>query len=200
MENQPNFREPQEKKIIIDDLASYEEEIGAGRGVRRRGGIMDFVKSVFVFLLLVGIVVGSFWVSFLIGKRVLVPVKTLETRELSPIIENITIEEDPTSMIVTSEAEIEKINRSVPSKRIVLAEEQMEAVKYYKVQAGLFTSKTDAEKLVSELKANGVSGFVRKVSSQAWRVQVGAYRTKPKAQVMLSELKAKGFSGTIIYE
>lgn len=196
----PNFRQPQEKKIIIDDLASYEEEIGVSKGMRKRGGLFDFLKSVFVFLLLVGIVIGSFWVSFLIGKRVLVPVKSLETRELPAIVENVTVEEETMPDVVTSETEIAKINKTVPSKRITPVEEPMEVIKYYKVQAGLFTDKASADKLVAQLKDAGVSAFVRKISASGFRVQVGAYRTRAKAQGLVSELKSKGFDCSIIYE
>jgi cell division septation protein DedD len=74
------------QKRIIDDLASsdvetYDESRDVGRDLRRSEG-GDFIKNFFVGILLVAIVIGSFWVSFLIGKKVLVPpVKNLPTFE-----------------------------------------------------------------------------------------------------------------------
>jgi len=61
------------QKRIIDDLANsdtetdYPERGVAGDIRKSEGG--DFIKNIFVGLLLVGIVVGSFWISFLIGKK-----------------------------------------------------------------------------------------------------------------------------------
>jgi cell division septation protein DedD len=80
------------QKRIIDDLASsdvetYDESRDVGRDLRRSEG-GDFIKNFFVGILLVAIVIGSFWVSFLIGKKVLVPpVKNLpvfETTQQAP--------------------------------------------------------------------------------------------------------------------
>ena len=200
MEGSRNFKEPQEKRIIIDDLAQYEEEIGVGRGIRRQGGFGEFLKNIFVGLLLIGIVVGSFWVSFLIGKRVLVPVKQLETREAPPMIEE-RIPEDEMPVLITSESAPQVEEKAVPSKRIeVKTATPPEKMMYYKVQAGIFTTKAEAENVVSLLKAKGTTSFVRKVSGDAWRVQVGAYRTRSQAQTQVKSLKAKGIETTIIYE
>ena len=206
MEGSPNFRQPADKKIIIDDLASYEEEIGVGREIRRRGGFGEFLKNVFVGLILIGIVVGSFWVSFLIGKRVLVPVKNLETRETPNLVEEkIPVEEEDLSVLATPEKTAKPAEKAtpVPSKRIETVKTTVaspEKMMYYKVQAGLFTTKADADALVGSLKEKGVKAFVRKVSGSEYRVQVGAYRTRSSAQVLVNDLQSKGVEATIIYE
>jgi N-acetylmuramoyl-L-alanine amidase len=190
--------QPREKRIIIDDLASYEEEIGVGRGMKRRRGFIEFVKNIFVGLLLIGIVIGSFWVSFLIGKRVLVPVKPLATAELLPIEESIPFEEEIEFPVVLATPE-ESFVSEVPSKKVEPKPEPLEKIRYYKVQAGLFETKTEAQALVRELKEKGFTSFIREVDS-ASRVQAGAFRTKDRAQVLVDQLKAKGFNSDIIYE
>ena len=70
---------------------------------------------------------------------------------------------------------------------------------YYKVQAGVFSSKADALSLSSELNANGFETFVRK-TSQGWRVQVGAFQKKSQAESLRNSLSAKGFTATVFYE
>jgi hypothetical protein len=192
-------RDRREKRIIIDDLASYEEEIGVRRGMKRRGRLGDFFRNIFVGLLLVGIVVGSFWVSFLIGKRVLVPVKPLSSREITPIEEKLPEVEETEVLVIPDTSEVVE----VPAKRIEPKPEPpepMEKIKYYKVQAGLFTTKAKALSLVDRLKAKGFSSFIKKVGGTSFRVQVGAFRTKERAQTLVDQLKAKGFTPTVIYE
>jgi cytoskeletal protein RodZ len=61
---------------------------------------------------------------------------------------------------------------------------------WYKLQAGLFASKSAADSLTSCLMKVG----------QNWRVQAGAFKTKARALAQQSTLKAKGFSAAIIYE
>ena len=48
---------------------------------KKRGGFLGFIKSLLLFVLLIGIIVSSFWVSFLLGKRILVPVKQIPERK-----------------------------------------------------------------------------------------------------------------------
>lgn len=201
MEGSPH-KGSSDKRIIIDDLASYEEEIGVARGAKRGGGFGDFLKSVFVFFLLVGIVVGSFYVSFLIGKRVLVPVKSLSQRELAPIEDTTVVEEEDLSKFATGEVIKEELiepAKMLPSKTITQAAPP-EAIKYYKVEAGLYATKAEAEAKVAALNLKGVTSFVRKVPNSAYRVQVGAYRTKDRAQLAVDDLKKKDVLSTIIFE
>jgi len=193
-----------EKRIIIDDLASYEEEIGVARGMKKRGRFSEFFRNLLVGFLLIGIVVGSFWISFLIGKRVLVPVKTISTRELTPIEEEIPeIEKKIVGgpAIASSEVGIiGVIEEEAPAKIIEPQPVQPETMKYYKVQAGLFTTVSEAEELSARLKQSGFSCFIKKLSNSTYRVQAGAFRTKSRAQTLVNQLQVKGFGSEIIYE
>ena len=196
-------QQSREKRIIIDDLASYEQEIGVSRGIRRRGRFGEFIKSVFVFFLLIGIVVGSFWVSFLLGKKVLLPIKPLETKELTPIEEKVPDKTGPVAAdegILPAVTTVEEEVLEPPAKIVKPSTVPLEQNKYYKVQAGLFKSKTDAQTMVDKLKANGFSPFIRKLKDGSFRVQVGAFRAKSQAQTMVSQLSQKHFDSIVIYE
>lgn len=195
------FEGPKEKRIVIDDLAQYEEEeIGVGKGIRERKkkNPKDFgwLKNLFVALLLVGIVVGSFWISYLIGKKMLVPVKPLPKRVI------------PTPSI-TPEEVLKEVTTPPPPKIEVAKEETKapspkpavtEKLHYYKVQAGVFKTKTEALSLAKKLDSSGFPTFVRKLENGMWRVQVGAFKTRNRAEILQGQLKTKGYSSTIIYE
>jgi cell division septation protein DedD len=199
-------REPsREKRIIIDDLAAYEQETGVTRSMRKRGGVGEFIKSLFVFLLLVGIVVGSFWVSFLLGKKVLLPVRQLEVKDIAPIEETLPESAGP--------IEPEKLKIAVPTSTVVEEEElepaakvvkpttlPLEQNKYYKVQAGLFKTKADASALVDRLKLSGFTAFIRKLPDGSFKVQAGAFRARSQAQAIVNQLSVKRFESIIIYE
>lgn len=194
---------PREKRIIIDDLSSYEQEMSVSRAMRKRSGLAEFFKSVFVLLLLVGIVVGSFWVSFLLGKKVLLPVKTLETKELTPIEERIPDIEAPKlheNVILAEIPTVEEEELEPPAKVVVPKTVPLEQNRYYKVQAGVFSSRIDAAALVDRLKAAGFSAFIRKLPNGTFRVQAGAFRTRSQAQVLVTKLSVKHFESIIIYE
>lgn len=217
------------QKRIIDDLASSDAEPGySDRGVagdikKSEGG--DFMKNFFIGLLLIGIVVGSFWISFLIGKKVLVPpVKNLPTLEIpapkaiSPLdLEKATpVKEEP----LIHEREIKPVAaktaiavKKAPAKTAITApaiKSQTAAVtkktaaakkpiKYYKVIVGTFKTAAEAQELANSLKEKGFASFIKSISG-IFRVQAGAFDTKEKAVPLVVRLKAEGFSPAIIME
>jgi hypothetical protein len=196
-------QQSREKRIIIDDLASYEQEIGVSRGIRRRGRFGEFDKSVVVFFLLIGIVVGSFWVSFLLGKKVLLPVKPLVTKELTPIEEQVPAKTEPVAAeegIPPAVTIVEEEVLEAPAKIVKPSTVPLEQIKYYKVQAGLFKSKADAQALADKLKASGFSPFIRKLKDGSFRAQVGAFRAKSQAQSLVNQLSLKHYDSIVIYE
>jgi N-acetylmuramoyl-L-alanine amidase len=220
------------QKRIIDDLANsdteadYPERGMAGDIKKSEGG--DFIKSIFVGLLLVGIVVGSFWISFLIGKKVLVPpIKNLPTFEIPAPkaisrfdIEKATpVKEEP----VIQEREIKgievkaKLPKPVSVKKIQTAAKpvavktaskpaaiktpvaQSKGVKYYKVIVGTFKAADEANALMKSLKEKGFQSYIKKLSG-LYRVQAGAFDAKDKANPLVFKLKGKGFTPAIIIE
>jgi len=215
------------QKRIIDDLATsdaeadYPERGMSGDMKRSEGG--DFIKNIFIGLLLVGIVVGSFWVSFLIGKKVLVPpIKNLPTFEIpapktisnSDIERATPVKEEP----VIREREIKAVEAKaklpkpvavqkvltlkkagvakVAAKKTVL---KTKGVKFYKVIVGTFKTADEASTLVKSLKEKGFQSYVKKLPG-TFRVQAGAFDKKEKSDPLVVKLKDKGFTPTIIIE
>lgn len=64
---------------------------------------------------------------------------------------------------------------------------------YYRVVAGSFSKKSNADSLVAELKKKGYSPFIATYNS-FYRVVVGSYTNKSNAENMVRELKSKGYS------
>jgi len=198
------------QKRIIDDLANAEADPGAserdisGDISRSEGG--DFIKNVFLGLLLVGIVIGSFWVSFLIGKKVLVPpVKNLPTMEIPApkAISQADIEKaEPVKEEPVMEKEITAAPVKAPvvkKKPITVTLKQAKPGQLYKVTMGSYKTMSDAQKVTASLKHNGFVSFIKKVGVY-YRVQVGAFDTKEKASPLVARLKAKGYSPKVIVE
>lgn len=164
-----------------------------------------WVKNLFIFLALLAIVIGSFWLSFQLGKKILVPVR-------KPRIE-VPITEPPPSLkaleklqlAITKEAEekVQKEKVSLPPKKEIKKKTGIRGVclreKYYKVQAGWFKSKDRAIGLAEKLKSKGFEVFVKKVCG-GWRVQVGAFKSKVKAEDLQKKLKREGFNTVIVFE
>lgn len=70
--------------------------------------------------------------------------------------------------------------------------------KYYRVQSGAFSSKSNADTLVNKLKSNGFNAIV-KLYDNLYKVQIGAYTQKSNAENMLNQVKSKGFDAFITY-
>jgi len=221
------------QKRIIDDLANSDAESdspqrGVARDIRKSEG-GDFIKNVFIGFLLVAIVVGSFWVSFLIGKKVLVPpVKNLQTYEIptpKPIsmseIEKATpVEEEPAvkereikavavkaglpkpvaSKKVSNAKKLGAAAKAVKAKKAIKAPvARTKGAKHNKVIAGTYKTAAEANVLVAALKQKGFQSYVKNVSG-LYRVQAGAFDSNAKASPLVVKLKNKGFTPTVIVE
>lgn len=71
----------------------------------------------------------------------------------------------------------------------------------YRVQAGAFSKKENAERLMAELKARGFEAFIATVDNGGkilYRVQVGAYSVKSNAEAMQRRLQAAGYDTYLI--
>ena len=66
----------------------------------------------------------------------------------------------------------------------------------YTVQAGAFSVKNNADKLVVKLKTDGFSAIIKKDGSN-YIVQCGAFSVKANADKLVADLKAKGYSAII---
>lgn len=72
--------------------------------------------------------------------------------------------------------------------------------KLYRVQVGAFSSKTNAEKYMEQVKAAGFSAFIVNVNNNGalYRVQVGAFSVKANAEAYMAKIKAEGFPAFIV--
>ena len=73
----------------------------------------------------------------------------------------------------------------------------------YRVQAGVFIQRDNAEKLTEKLKAEGYSPYLKSIEKEGgrwYRVQVGAFKDRLNAQELTNELKRRGYPAYIIEE
>lgn len=180
---------------------------------KRGGGFFGFVKNFLVFVLLIGVIVGSFWISFNLGRRILVPTKKLPQRRIQIEIPEPPAEiaglqklEDVADKVIekasVQKAPVKKKTVSKPIPKQTTIKKTVAAAPsghYYKVQAGVFNNKNNAVSLSKKLNASGFANFIRKLNS-GWRVQAGAFRTKNRALVLQQLLTSKGFTSSLIYE
>jgi cell division septation protein DedD len=157
----------------------------------------------------------------LIGKRILVPAKTFSNIE---VVSNEVVPVPVAPKFSTPSPKVEKTEypnlNAVPEakkpevrikKKIILPVSAVKKVNaaddpavkddaFYKVEAGLFSSKAGAIEKMKELEEQGFEVFAKEASAGSWRVQAGAFKTRDKAEKVIADLKAKGFSGKIIKE
>lgn len=165
-----------------------------------------WIKSALTVVVLVLVVVASFWISFQLGKRILLPVKKVPEGRIEAVIP-----EPPPSIkalqklraAVSLEAGTKEV-RAVAGKDKVKVKAKGETRKrygkqYYKVQAGLYANKNSARKLSQKIEDSGFSTYIKKVRS-GWRVQAGAFRSRGEAAGLQKSLRAKGFKSQIIHE
>lgn len=194
---------------MAEEYLNPEKEPTPSEEPPRENKILSRLKSVLVLLVLIGIVVASFWVSFQLGKKILMPIKKPSGKKIEAAIP-----EPPPSIKA-----LQKLREamSIEAKKLEAGKQKaVQAAKpkpkpkrvvrraaakrgYYKVQAGLFEEKENADELAAILEKNGFDYYTRKVDG-GWRVQAGAYRAKSAAEALRQELKAKNLDSSIIYE
>ena len=63
----------------------------------------------------------------------------------------------------------------------------------YKVQLGAFSKKTNADKMLNDIKSKGFNGFITKVNN-LYKVQCGAFKSITNANNLAKKLKSNGFN------
>ncbi len=174
---------------------------------------MRLLKNLFLFLLLVAVIAGSFWVSFLMGKNILSPVKKV------PTIDLITSEANTMDEIARITFEVQSLTlegaapkgEKISAKKTESSEEYMKpkishkrtlapAVEQkisfaYKIQTGLFASRSNAQALVKSLKKQGYEAQ-SEISGKYTKVFVPA-ETLSSAKKIARDLRAKGFEAVV---
>lgn len=172
----------------------------------RENRFFSFLKNVLIFLVLVGIVVASFMVSFQLGKKILVPTKkapekiTAAIPETPPSLKSL----QKLQALMSAEAVGKEAKKAAPKKHKRHCRKSGAAGRhargsYYKIQAGLFADKAQAAALAETMKTAGIDIYIKKVGG-SWRVQAGAYKTKDMADKAAAEVEAKGFKSQVIFE
>lgn len=178
------------------------EEIGIGEGLRKRKS--GWGRGLFIAIVMILVVVGSFWASFLIGKSMLTPVKSLSTEGTLPLEEVAPIllpEIVPQEGIVPEKIEI-PIKKEAPvvgkktGVKVKSARGGPLASKWYKVQAGAFKDRESALELEKQLKLQGYPTHVYRKAG-LWEIQVGAFKAEWRAKKLVGELQDKGFKASI---
>ena len=191
------------QKRIIDDLASSDAEADYPRrevsGDIRRSDGGDFIKNFFIGILLVAIVVGSFWASFLIGKKVLVPpvrnfpaletpapkaISKIDLDKATPVDEESALDEKDVND-ATTKADLPK---PVTPKKI-LGARTISSSESGKVALG--TGKIVSVK--AAVKTPGKTPTVKTKGPKLFKVIVGTFRSAGDANSFVRSLKEKGF-------
>lgn len=83
-----------------------------------------------------------------------------------------------------------------PQKQTEMPAEAKTKDSVYRIQLGAFSTKENAQNLISDLKNKGFEGTViptKKDGKDYFRVQVGAYKNKESAEQIADDLKQKGY-------
>ena len=177
-----------------NNINDSDKEFNLSDSIKKQSRLAEVARNLLIFLLLAGVIAASFWLSFLLGRRILAPVKKMPQEKIE-----MAIPEPPESIaglqaIEEVEAVIEK-PKPAPQKKSY----PRTSGRYYKVQAGYFNVKSNAYNLAKKLRLSGFETYIKKIG-RGWRVQVGAFRGKTRAQNLKSALRAKGFEAAIVYE
>ncbi|WP_053368209.1 N-acetylmuramoyl-L-alanine amidase [Bacillus sp. FJAT-27245] len=70
----------------------------------------------------------------------------------------------------------------------------------YRVQAGVFRDRTNADDLVSKLSLKGYQAFAAKDKDGLYKVQAGAFSKKENAEALVKRLMADGFAALVYQE
>jgi cell division septation protein DedD len=152
-----------------------------------------WLRNILLIIVLIGIVIASFWVSFLIGQRMLTPTKKLPTKymipEEAPII--------PPSLTL----EVETVSKKPATVSRKVQTTKPNEVKVgvggpWVIQVGAFSRSANAAALVKQLKAKGFIARYVKVGT-LFRVYAGGFMTAAEAKQYQSRLLSSGFEGIL---
>ena len=159
-----------------------------------------WLKNILLIIILVGVIILSFWISFLVGKQMLVPVKKLPTgftvtgeATLPP-----PLTPDKISIEVVTEGitvPLKEVEPSPPPPPKVAKKKAPPSGKFC-VQTGVFSSYTNAQNLRKKLSGKGFSAKVLKYGKY-YRVIAGENISLSEAKGMAARLRASGFEAIV---
>lgn len=169
---------------------------GSQKESRKNNLFVSILINVFWVAGAIALIVGSFWISFLFGRRILIPIKRANPPEVVKKISIPVIEE-------TKEAVSEKKKITVPfiHKEIKAKDKLKDKIalgKLYRVQIAKIFKKDEAINLMKDLQAKEFDVFAKNLYNEDWIVQIGAFKDKVKALNVIRELKLKGINNKVI--
>ncbi|MCX5751178.1 MAG: SPOR domain-containing protein [Candidatus Saganbacteria bacterium] len=162
---------------------------------------LALLKNLIGIFLVVVLLVSAFWLSFLVGQRMLIPVTktvvaegTVEMPTSEALLISVTEEAIQTEVLLPKEEEVRTVK---PVKREEPKPETPNLV--YKVQTGFFRQFDNAKALSQKLQDKGFSNTIEELSTGFYRVQVGEFDSRKDAQNVLDQVQKNGFEAIIVY-
>ncbi len=174
----------------------------------RENRFLALIKNILIFVVLLGIVLASFIVSFQLGKKILMPSKKAPEKITAAIPEPPPSLKSLQKLQAIMATETPKKPAKAIAKRHTKRHYRRAAAPayrrtarghYYKIEAGLFDDKSQADALGEKMKASGIAIYIKPVG-ESWRVQAGAYRLKTQADKAKAEIASKGFESKVVFE
>lgn len=157
-----------------------------------------WLKNIFLIILLIAVVIGSFWISFMMGKQILVPVKKLPGTEL--ISGEATLPPPLTPAKLKFEIQGEKkakpkVTRTVSLRPAARKVRSAAARGDYFVQVGVFAIKDNADKVVSVLTEKGIAS--RQIVGKYHVVIAGSNLSLSSARRLEEKIKSLGLEAVV---
>ncbi|NQU18152.1 MAG: SPOR domain-containing protein [Candidatus Saganbacteria bacterium] len=163
---------------------------------------MGFFKKLLLIVFLIAIIGGSFWVSFLVGKQMLVPSNKLPSKLIPPQIKTDLVPSLSSGLsIEVTTSSSGKVSVSKPVKTKTVSTKIKPKIKQtksgqYKVQAGVFKSYSNSKKQIANLKRKGFNAYSSKYGKY-WYVYAGSYNSRSSANKLAASIKSAGFDAVV---
>ncbi|OGC05118.1 hypothetical protein A2276_04155 [candidate division WOR-1 bacterium RIFOXYA12_FULL_43_27] len=147
----------------------------------------EWLRKILMVIVLIAVIAGSFWISFMVGKQLLMPTKKLPSNLIPPQLKTEATASDISIEVETDILATPEVSKIVPApvKTPVKAKVVKPTVL---LQVGVFSNHQNATKQAAELKAKGFSASVTKY---------GKYYRVTAANTTVSALKAAGFEAVV---
>ncbi len=185
--------------------------------------MFGWLKNAVLVIVLIAVIILSFWVSFMIGKRMISPVKKIPTSktmvqggshailppEINLEVQGITFEAAEKTGAVKNKAaeklpvtisekkpEKEKVPEKAIAKKVEAGKTEKRITGGYVVQVGAFSRKQNAESLVAELNQKGFEASIVR-SRKLYKVNAGKYDDLNAAKEQSKKINDSGYEGII---
>ena len=157
-----------------------------------------WLKNIFLIILLIAVVIASFWISFMMGKQILVPVKKLPGTEL------ISGEATLPPPLIPSKLKFEiqgdkkapvRTTRTVSLRPAARRARSVAPGGDYFVQVGVFAVKDNADKVISVLTEKGIAA--RRIAGKYHVVLVGSDLSLKSARRLEEKIKSLGLDAVV---